>query len=979
MRDSAECLVALDFFAERWCGITMNTTITFGQWLKQRRKVLGLTQNELAQQAGCAEVTLRKIEASGLHPSAPLVASLARALGVAEADRPGLVALARGADDDFTARPRLLRPQRPNNLPAQLTPLIGREQDIAAVGRRLLTDGARLITLVGPPGVGKTRLALAVAEDVLEQFEHGAFFVRLGPISDPALVASAIAQALGKEMSGANPPALQLRAWLEEKHLLLVLDNFEHLVAAAPLVDDLLRRCPWLHVLVTSRQPLRVRGERQVPVQPLTSPSALPGADQTTTAADVLRYPAVALFAERAEAVQPDFAVDDGNALAVAEICRRLDGLPLAIELVAARIKLLPPAELLLRLHGLWLLSADGLRDVSARQKTLRGAIGWSFDLLTPMEQTLFTSLALFVGGCTLEAAEMLCEDMLSPAQVLDGIASLLDKSLLRSEVDPHNQSRYTMLETVREYALERLAAGWEKATICERHATYFLKLAEESASHLRTQEQLEWIDRLNLEQNNIRAALSRSLECGWGEIAFRLTSALSYYWHLRGFETEGRQWIRLTMSLAETDPTLRDSFWYTRTVLGYAVLLIWDSDSATRSTLLQEALSNFERHHDVWGIGYSLQNLARLAYEQGKYAEARSLAERGLVGWQITSDAWGMSVCHHTLALIAYQQADWPAWRMHLHEAATLARIAGDRWLLAPTLQYLGLDIWQRAGARLGRPVLEESLAAFREIGNQVMVAALLNKLGEVMRDQGDYAVAQESCSEALEIIRAWPDYWEIAWTLYCLGSIAFRSGDLVRARQRFEECLNSFRNFDHDAYRWLEGFVLSHRGHLALHEGNLAQSAEDLERSWHLLVGRQETIDLSQTAFVLGELARLQSQWSQALLNYRYSLAKLCEVGRAVNTPDCLEGFAKVFTMQGQPEHAARLFGCAEGLRQQLDTPVPLIERRGYERCVSATRQQLDDAHFAELWSDGRAMTLEHVVTYAMQLTDESYGVER
>ncbi len=441
----------------------MTDKSSFGQWLKQRRKALGLTQKVLAQQAGCAEVSLRKIESGDLQPSAALVASLARAVSVGEADLPGLLSLARGADDDFTARARLLRPQRPHNLPAQLTPLIGRAHDIAVVRKRLLADGARLVTLVGPPGVGKTRLALAVAEDVLEQFEHGAFFVRLGPISDPAQVAAAIAQALGVEMSGPNPPALQLRAYLEEKHLLLVLDNFEQIVAAAPLVDDLPRRCPWLHVLTTSRQPLRLRGERQIPVQPLALPSALPGAG-VVTASDILRYPAVALFAERAEAVQPDFIVDDSNATAVAELCRRLDGLPLAIELVAARVKLLPPAELLLRLHGPWLLSADGLRDVSARQKTLRGAIGWSYDLLTPVEQTLFTRLAVFVGGCTVEAVELLCGDALSPAlplsppQVLDGIASLLNKSLLRREAGLYGEPRYGMLETVREYGLERLA-----------------------------------------------------------------------------------------------------------------------------------------------------------------------------------------------------------------------------------------------------------------------------------------------------------------------------------------------------------------------------------------------------------------------------------------------------------------------------------------------------------------------------------------
>ena len=409
---------------------------------------------------------MRKIEAGDLHPSAQLVASLIKCLGVADADLPDILEFALSASDQHAPVAHRGKSHRPHNLPAQLTPLLGREQDISAVRSRLL-DGARLITLVGPPGVGKTRLALAVAESVLEQFEHGVCFVRLGPISDPDLVTPAIVQALGLQMSGPNPPAVQVRAYLEEKHLLLVLDNFEHVVEAAPLVDDLLRRCPWLHVLATSRQPLRVRGERQMPVLPLALPAQIPGAARLT-AGDVLHYPAVALFADRAQAVQPDFAITDANAAVVAELCRRLDGLPLAIELVAARIKLLPPDELLAHLSGPWMLSVDGLRDVSARQKTLRGAIGWSYDLLTPAEQTLFKRLAVFVGGCTLEAAEAVCANTeqasTSSCHVLDGIASLLDKSLLRREIGLHGESRYAMLETIREYALERLAAGGEAA-----------------------------------------------------------------------------------------------------------------------------------------------------------------------------------------------------------------------------------------------------------------------------------------------------------------------------------------------------------------------------------------------------------------------------------------------------------------------------------------------------------------------------------
>ena len=330
-----------------------------------------------------------------------------------------------------------------------------------------------------------------------------------------------------------------------------MLDNFEHVIDAAPLVDDLLRRCPWLHVLTTSRQPLRVRGERQVPVLPLALPAQSPGAARLT-AGDVLHYPAVALFLDRAQAVQPDFAITDANAAVVAELCRRLDGLPLAIELVAARIKLLPPDELLAHLSGPWMLSVDGLRDVSARQKTLRGAMGWSYDLLTPTEQTLFRRLAVFVGGCTLEAAEAVCAPTSpSPTHVLDGIASLLDKSLLRREIGLYGEFRYVMLETIREYALERLAAGGEAAGARNRHLAWCLTVAASTVSSpFGILEQASW-KQIDAEIHNLNAGLEWALQHN-GAAALRLALATSRSLANRGFVREARTWIDRTLALPE-------------------------------------------------------------------------------------------------------------------------------------------------------------------------------------------------------------------------------------------------------------------------------------------------------------------------------------------------------------------------------------------------------------------------------------------
>ena len=758
----------------------MGMTPTFGHWLRQRRKALGLTQKALAQQAGCAEVTLRKIESGDLQPSAPLVTSLAQALRADDADLPALIAMARGLDDDFTAKARLLRPQRPNNLPAQLTPLIGRAHDITVVRRRLLSDGARLVTLVGPPGVGKTRLSLAVAEDVLDQFDDGVFFVRLAPVSDPDQVAAAIAQALGLQMSGPNPPELQLRAYLEEKHLLLVLDNFEQIVAAAPLVDDLLRRCPWLHVLVTSRQPLRVRGERQVTVQPLALPaSALAGG--VATAKDMLRYPAVELFADRAEAVLPDFAVDDGNAAAVAELCRRLDGLPLAIELVAARVKLLPPAALLQRLHGPWLLSTDGLRDVSARQKTLRGAIGWSYDLLSPAQQTLFRYLSVFVGGFTLEAAELLCGDTLSPplpltfssSQVLDGIGSLVDNSLLHRESGLYGGPRYATLETVREYALERLVVKREETALRERHARCFLDIIDR-ADMTEINPRKPLLNRLiDNEIHNTRKALSWTFEHDT-QAALILTTHLVHWYGQRGPFREGARLNDEVLNLARaSDQTIARA-----RLLFEAGILMIQNDDVDKAQLFEEQ---------------SLELSRAIGYRKG---EADALLGLGRVSW--IKSAWSTALEHFACSLAIYRALNEPGGAAYalvlmanvkeysgtdLVQARTLAEesvsIAQQTGFIFPWPKYvLGAMLLNAGDLTTARLMLEQTLAEARIQEGKPLIFGCLMDLGEVATRQKDFTAAKAFLNEALVLKSELGNHEDFSSVFRSLAHLATATG---------------------------------------------------------------------------------------------------------------------------------------------------------------------------------------------------------
>src|SRR5260221_9335365 len=519
--------------------------------------------------------------------------------------------------DRFSEKRLQLGEARPANLPVQRTGLEGREKEVAAVKELLLRPDVRLVTITGPGGIGKTRLAVEVANGLVESFPGSTHFVSLSSLTDPGLIASVIVQALGIREAGGQSTLEILKKNLQDSSrapMLLLLDNFQHLVQAAPTVAELLATGPNLKILKTSRAALHVYGEHEFPVPPL----ALPDSRSVLSVQVLLQCPAVALFLQRAVAAKPDFELNRENATAITEICARLDGLPLAIELAAARVKVLSPSSLRTRLASRLQLLTGGSRDVPQRQQTLRAAIDWSYDLLSPAEQRLFRRLSVFVGGCDLEGVEAVCDakgDL--DLDLLDGMTSMVDKSLAQQMEQSHGESRFVMLESIREYALEKLAASGEEALTRRAHAAYCLVLAEEEITE---QGGAAWMERFTFEHDNFRAALEWLTETGDAEWGLRLGAALFRFWEMREYFAEGRDRLGKLLKLkAAAAPTKARS----RALFAAGVLAGGQGDYSAANVLVGESLEIARQSEDKQGIAVSLNAMGVFARDQGDIALA--------------------------------------------------------------------------------------------------------------------------------------------------------------------------------------------------------------------------------------------------------------------------------------------------------------------------------------------------------------------
>ena len=806
----------------------------------------------------------------------------------------------------------------PNNLPQQPTSFIGRAKEQVDVEG--LLGRVRLLTLTGSGGCGKTRLALQVAADALDRYADGVWFVELAPVSDPERVPQSLAAVLGLKEEPGVPLVRTLTDHLKDRRLLLLLDNCEHLLdACAHLADAMLRHCPGVRILASSREALGIAGEQAYRVPSLS----LPDPREAPTPASVIPFEAVQLFRERARLARADFAITERNAAAVASICRRLDGIPFALELAAARARSLSVEDIDGKLNERFRLLTGGSRTALPRQQTLRALIDWSYDLLSEPAQSLLQRLSVFAGGWTLEAAERVCAgEGLAEEEILDLLISLADKSL--AAVDPvDGGSRYRLLETVRQYARDRLQEAHGGEATRARHRDFFVALAEEAEAQLIGAEQTAWLRRLESEHENLRAALEWSAADADPVKGLRLCGALQRFWYTRGYFNEGRAWCGLLLARPGAQTPTRER---AKALRGAGWLAREQCDYAAASALLEEGLALGQALEDPRGVAHALHGLGGIAREQGDFETARERFARSLDLYRNAGDRQGVAAALNSLGLLARELGDYPAARRLYEESLAIDRELGDRRSIAVSLNNLGGMACDQGDFAAARALHEESLAIKRELGDRSGIASSLANLGDIAREQRDYATAERLIEESLAMRRELGDRRGIAISLCILGNVALEQSRHAQAQALYEQSLAIERALGD---RWGIATSLNYLAHLAS-ETDTPEEARKL---------------------------------------YAESLQITRELGDRWGIAESLTGLGYVALATAGPLAAARVWGAAERLRGEIGAPLHDHERSRYEREVAAARAAAPEgAAFATAWEEGRAMTLEASVELAL-----------
>jgi predicted ATPase len=817
--------------------------------------------------------------------------------------------------DDFP--PLKTLEARPNNLPRQPTPFLGREREVNEVVQLLRNDHAHLLTLTGPGGTGKTRLALQAAAEALDTFPDGVAYVPLAAVTDPALVPSAAVAALDLPEQGGRPVLDVVRDRLAHKRFLLLLDNCEHLLeTVAALVADLLAACPGLTVLATSRAPLRLRAEREWAVPPLALPPRPP---PPPTAEQLSPYAAVRLFVERAQAVRPDFTVDNESAPAVAEICWRLDGLPLAIELAAARVRLFTPEALLSRLEKRLTVLTGGPRDAPARQRTLRDAIDWSWDLLDPDEQVVFRRLGVFAGGFSLETAEAATNPEGS-LDVMGLVEQLCEHSLLRSMDPADGEPRFGMLETVREFAFERLAESGEELAIRAAHAGFFATLVEQARIGMTGADEAAWQARLAVEQANVRAALHWLLERGEAETALTMAVGVRRFWELRFHYAEGIAFLERALTAVGPGATKPRALG----LRALANLVYVTGDARRAAEMYEEALTIFRAENDDDGIGMSLAALGIVRTALGEVAAARSAAQEGLA----------------------------------------VARRIGDQRGAAYALRGIGFAADVAGDLTAAMAAYEEALALFRHLEEHWAVLSSLTVMASVALQLGNLPRAKELAGEARRLAHAGADVPMVLEADVALGRIATEEGDLETAGRLFAGAVDGFAALGEQLLTAMASLALAE---VTARRSEAARARKLVDSS---LVEHRQSATPILLAKALLAAANIQSDLGDAraaatLIVEALDLTRSGEF-RQVEL-EALEGVARAATSSGDAARGARLLGAAAAMREASQDGMTPSRQRRLQVVEAAAREALGEDQFGTAFTAGRALGWEDAATAA------------
>jgi predicted ATPase/transcriptional regulator with XRE-family HTH domain len=846
---------------------------------------MGLTQRQLAAQISCSTVMLKKVEAEERRPSVQIVERLAEIFNISPIEHVNFLHFARG---DWKSAPASNSEELPwrasgtaprSNLPTPLTSFIGRQKELKEISG--LLSSCRLLTLTGPGGVGKTRLAIQIAHDSIMKFENGVFWVGLVGLSDGTLIPQEIAQSLHVRGASGEPFMETLKAYLGTKDVLLVVDNCEHLIRAfAEYAEHLVAACPKLKILATSTEALGLFNELvwQVPSLPL------PEKQESPSLLNFTEFASIELFVERARMAKPGFALDERNVSSVAQICRRLDGIPLAIELAAARLKVLSVDEIAARLDDCFSLLTAGSRTAIPRHQTLRATIDWSYDLLTGAEQILFRRLSVFIGGFTLEAVEGVCSQGMPRKDILGLLGRLVDKSLVIVDVDSESSgTRYHLLETIRQYAREKLLEADESASLRDQHLHFIVRLAEHTQPLFQTTRRTEWLPRLEAEHDNLRAALEWACEHDV-EAARWLAGMLERFWFYSDHLSEAHTW--------------------------YARVL----DSGDRAAVVTQ------------GLALALFGSGCIALNLGYIEEAQVRLEQSVVLWQQIGEQRWLASSLQWLAYLMMQRGDGERARTIYAEQESLFRAASDPLLLAWTLGNWGIaKCTVRPDDPTGKALLDEALSLGHTLQDPFCFVLCYSSLGDWAVLQGDYATARRHFLKALEWRRQLGTRWIIVAGLWQVANIMCLQGDYPQAEPMYAEALALARALGDQR---TEAHIAQELGAMAIHLG-------DVERATTLLAE-------SLSSF---------RKWADSL-----GIAR------------CLMGLADLRQMHGYMEQTARVLSFVEAWLESNQIQLVHFDRSNYERSVTAARAKLDEATFAEAWTEGRTLTMEQAIELAM-----------